>query len=162
MLERNYFRSEYDSYVYFMNLLDDSFIYFLLYVDDMLIAFKNMSEINSLKNQLSSEFEIKCLGITKKILGMEIHKYQSASKLYLLQKKYFKKVLEHFGMQNYKPVSVSLAPRFRLCLTFSLENKDEKKYISYVSYASVVISNIYVIICTRQTFYMLLVWLIYL
>jgi hypothetical protein len=52
-------------------------------------------------------------------------------------------------MQNYKPVSVSLAPRFRLCLTFSLENKDEKKYISFVSYASVVISNIYVIICTR-------------
>lgn len=84
MLERNYFRSEYDSYVYFMKLLDDSFIYFLLYVDDMLIAFKNMSEISSLKNQLSSEFEIKCLGITKKILGMEIHKYQSASKLYLL------------------------------------------------------------------------------
>ena len=51
-------------------------------------------------------------------------------------------------MQNYKPVSVSFAPRFRLSLAFSLENKDEK-YISYVSYASAVISNIYVIICTR-------------
>ena len=84
MLEHNYFMSEYDSYVYFMKLLEDSFVYFLLYIDDMLIAFKYMSKINSLKNQLSSEFEIKCLGITKKILGMKIHKYQSASKLYLL------------------------------------------------------------------------------
>jgi hypothetical protein len=52
-------------------------------------------------------------------------------------------------MQNYKPVSVSLATRFTLSLAFSLENKDEKKYISCVSYASAVISNIYVIICTR-------------
>ena len=50
------------------------FIYLLLYVDDMLIFHKNMSEINKLKTQLQGEFEIKDLGVAKKILGMKIHR----------------------------------------------------------------------------------------
>lgn len=41
-------------------------MYLLLYVDDMSLAAINMSEINSLKAQLSSEFEMKDLGAAKK------------------------------------------------------------------------------------------------
>jgi hypothetical protein len=40
-----------------------------------------MSEINSLRDQLSSEFEMKDLDATKKILGIEIHR--DLEKLYL-------------------------------------------------------------------------------
>lgn len=43
--------------------------YLLLYVDNIFIACKDMSEINTLKAQLSGEFEIKDLGVAKKILG---------------------------------------------------------------------------------------------
>ena len=46
----------------------------LLYVDDILIASKNRAEIERLKKQLASEFEMKDLGDAQKILGMEIHK----------------------------------------------------------------------------------------
>ncbi|KAH9753660.1 hypothetical protein KPL71_015154 [Citrus sinensis] len=42
-------------------LLDGAFIYLLLYVDDILIASKNKDEIERLKKQLASEFEMKDL-----------------------------------------------------------------------------------------------------
>jgi len=43
----------------------------LLYVD-MLIASKSRTAIDTLKKDLSSEFEMKGLGEAKKVLGMEI------------------------------------------------------------------------------------------
>jgi hypothetical protein len=42
-----------------------------------------MSEINSLKDQLSGEFEMKDLDAAKKILGMEIRRDLSVEKLYI-------------------------------------------------------------------------------
>lgn len=107
-------RSDYDSCVYHRKLPDGSFVYFLLYVDDMLIAAKSMVEINKLKTQLSGEFEMKDLGAAKKILGMEIHRDRRAGKFFLSQKNSIEKVLERFGMQNSKPVSIPLAAHFLL------------------------------------------------
>ncbi|TXG46509.1 hypothetical protein EZV62_027989 [Acer yangbiense] len=67
-----YTRSHFDHCVYFCKLQDGTFVYLLLYVDDMLIASKSKVEIDRLKAQLSSEFDMKDLGEAKKILGMEI------------------------------------------------------------------------------------------
>lgn len=50
----------------------------LLYVNDMLIATKGMYDISLLKSQLSNEFEMKDIGVVKKILGMEIYKDRKA------------------------------------------------------------------------------------
>ena len=49
----------------------------------MLILAKDQSEVNKLKAQLSSEFEMKDLGQAKKILGMEIRRDRRAGKLWL-------------------------------------------------------------------------------
>lgn len=65
----------------------------MLYVDDMLIAAKDRSEVIKLKVQLSSEFNMKDLGPGKRILGMEINRYKSSSKLWLTQTRYAKKYL---------------------------------------------------------------------
>ena len=48
------------------------YIYLLLYVDDMLIASRSRFVIDTLKRDLSSEFEMKHLGEARKVLGMEI------------------------------------------------------------------------------------------
>jgi len=55
----------------------------LLYVDDMLIASKSISAIGKLKKQLSSAFEIKDLGETKKKLDMEIERDRVSGKVRL-------------------------------------------------------------------------------
>jgi hypothetical protein len=53
--------------------LDDScHVFLLLYVDDTLIAAKSIREVDKLKALLQREFEMKDLGVARKILGMEI------------------------------------------------------------------------------------------
>lgn len=55
-------------------------------MDDMLIATKKPEKIKKVKAQLSKEFELKELGASQNILGMEIMSDRKASKLYLSQK----------------------------------------------------------------------------
>jgi hypothetical protein len=54
-------------------------------MNDMLIVAKSITEVNKLKVLLSRKFDMKDLGPTKKILGMEIHKDMNAKKLWLSQ-----------------------------------------------------------------------------
>ncbi|OAE28602.1 hypothetical protein AXG93_2175s1860 [Marchantia polymorpha subsp. ruderalis] len=80
-----FIQSAYDPYLYMKRVSNTSFglILLVLYVDDMLIAAKDRSEIIKLNVQLSSEFNMKNLDPAKHILGMEIHKDESSSKLWL-------------------------------------------------------------------------------
>jgi disulfide oxidoreductase YuzD len=52
-------RSQYDNCIYFKKLTDNSYMYLLIYVDDMLITALNNEKIKMVKEQLSSEFEMK-------------------------------------------------------------------------------------------------------
>jgi ATP-binding cassette subfamily B (MDR/TAP) protein 1 len=80
----------------------------------MLVAGANLEEINNLKKQLSSEFEMKDLGATKQILGMRINRDQQGGSLQLSQAEYIRKVLQRFNMGDAKPVITPLASHFRL------------------------------------------------
>ena len=93
MLSIGYLRSAYDACVYYQKLADGSFIYLLLYVDDMLVASRDIAEINKLKVQLSSEFEMKDLGAAKKILRMEIHRIAKEGSYTSLRANIFRKFL---------------------------------------------------------------------
>ena len=53
-----------------------------------------------LKTQFRRKFEMKGIGIEKKILGMYIHRDREVGKLCLSHKKYIEKVLKHFEMQG--------------------------------------------------------------
>lgn len=75
---------------------DGSFIHLLLYVDDMLITTKNKGGISCLKTLLSSEFEMKDLGATKKILGMEIWETGRHASFVYLSKSTLKKCCSLF------------------------------------------------------------------
>ncbi|KAK3040322.1 hypothetical protein RJ639_029376 [Escallonia herrerae] len=99
MSKKGYTKSAYDSCVYHQRLADGSHIYLFLYVNDMLIVAKSMSNINGLKEQLKREFEMKTW-VAKRILGMEIQRDRSAGILYLSQKKYIERVLQHFEAEH--------------------------------------------------------------
>jgi len=83
MIRHDYSRSQYDNCVYHRKFSNRSFIYLLLYIDDMLIVVCDISLINELNAQPNSEFEMKDLGVAKKILKIEIHRDSQAQKLIL-------------------------------------------------------------------------------
>ena len=74
MIKNEFYRSKYDSCIYFNELSSGCVIYLLLYVDDILIAYKSPVEIQKLKQVLNGEFEMKDVGPAQKILGMEIRR----------------------------------------------------------------------------------------
>ena len=72
MLEHGFKRLEADHCVYIKRYDQERFIILLLYVDDMLVVGHDKSIINMLKKDLGSQFAMKALGPTQKILGMMI------------------------------------------------------------------------------------------
>ena len=68
----------------------------MLYVDDMLLV--GMEVIKEVKTQLSSKFDMKDLGASNLILGMEIKINYADRKLWLNQRKYVETILHRFNM----------------------------------------------------------------
>jgi len=58
-----------------------------------MICSKSISFVDKLKKDLSSDFEMKDLGETKKVLGKEIQRDWKGDKVSLILKGYLKKVL---------------------------------------------------------------------
>lgn len=83
MVTHEFSRCSYDCCVYYKVLKSSMHIYLLLYVDDILIACKEMAEIEVLKQLLSYVFDMKDLGCTKKILGVEIIKNRRNDLIFL-------------------------------------------------------------------------------
>ena len=137
MVSLNFTRSEYDHCVYFKKLENGMFIILVLYVDNMLVASKSMVEINRLKAHLARAFDMKDLGETKQILGMEIHRDRKNGKLWLSQQKSMEKISIRLSMKNVKLVNIILA--FHCKLSSSLcPGYEEEKVLSRMSYISTV------------------------
>jgi len=56
-------------------------IYVALYVDDMFLVGNNMDVIKEVKHQLSSKLDMKYLGPSHFILGMEIRRHRSNKRI---------------------------------------------------------------------------------
>ena len=72
IVSHGYIRSPNDSCVYYSKVEVGSHIYVLFYMDDMLITSQIFLAIQRLKSLHNSAFEMKDMGVAKKILGMEI------------------------------------------------------------------------------------------
>ena len=149
MISHEFCRSQYDSCVYFKTLPSGDGIYLLLYVDDMLIACKRREDIEKLKIELSSVFEMKDLGAATRILGMQIVRDRNSRTLFLTQALYVKRVLNRFEMSDAKPVSVPLSAHFRLSKFQEPEEDRDIEYMKIVPYSSAVGSIMYSMVCTR-------------
>lgn len=101
MLSLGFVRSKSNHYVYCMTE-NDHLLIIALYVDDMLFIGNDKGMIVDLKSQLSACFEMKYLGATRYILGMEINRDIKNRKIWLSQRKYTSTVLERFNMSEHK------------------------------------------------------------
>nr|ABF81452.1 TIR-NBS type disease resistance protein [Populus trichocarpa] len=102
-------------------------------------GFKSKVEIDRLKAQLRTEFEMKDLGEAKKILGIEIQRDRRKGTVCLTQTQYLKKILQRFGVDGKtKPVSTPLAPHFKLSASMSPRIEEERKHMAQIPYANAV------------------------
>ncbi|KAH9779098.1 Integrase catalytic domain-containing protein [Citrus sinensis] len=138
-----------DHCAYYKRFEDNDFIILLLYVDDMLVAGPNKDRVQELKAQLVREFEMKDLGLSNKILGMQIHRDRNNMKIWVSQKNYLKKILWRFNVQDCKSISTPLPVNFKLSSSMCPSNEAERKEMSRVPYASTVRSLMLTMICTR-------------
>nr|CAD1829884.1 unnamed protein product [Ananas comosus var. bracteatus] len=113
----------------------------------MLIAAKNMADVDDLKRQLKSEFDVKDLDATKKILSIEIQQNRKAKKLQLTQKGYIQRMLERFCIKDVKPVSTPLATHFKLSTDLALKTDDEEAYMERVTHLAFANCEVRVISC---------------
>ena len=88
----------------------------------MLIACNSFFEVKKLKEFLSSEFDMKDLGEAKKILGMDILRDQSKGILYLSQRKYIEKVVQHSLWVMQKVCLLLILP---LILNYPINEEEE-------------------------------------
>ena len=72
MVSYFYKRTNANHCVYVKRFGDGDFVILLFYVNDMLLVGKDMGNLDKLKKDLSKSFDMKDLGLSKKILGMEI------------------------------------------------------------------------------------------
>uniref|UniRef100_A0A3Q7H623 Reverse transcriptase Ty1/copia-type domain-containing protein n=1 Tax=Solanum lycopersicum TaxID=4081 RepID=A0A3Q7H623_SOLLC len=100
-------------------------------LDDMLIAAKKKFDIQKLKGLLSAEFEMKDLGATRKILGMEIIRNREKRKLFLSKRSYIQKVLARFAMSSSKTIDTPVLS-ISISLPCSLRSQKKRRSTSDV------------------------------
>ena len=114
----------------------------------MLLIGNNKEIIQDVKTQLSSKFDMKDLGASNFILGMEIKRDQKRMKVWLNQRKYVKTILQRFNMQECKPVKVLIPVGVKLSVDQCPKTHEEED-MSHVPYVSAIGSLMYAMVCTR-------------
>ena len=147
LIKMEFKRCSYNNCVYVLH--QEDYLYLLLYVDDILVASCNKCMIDDLKSRLNSEFEMKDLGESRRILGVDIKRDQLKGTLLLSQQAYMQKVVERFRMHQSKPVSIPLGQHIKLLKSQGPISDDDKKMMDAVPYTSGVGSIMYGMVCTR-------------
>ena len=125
-------------------------IFLAVYVDDLIIIGKNVGEIDTVKKELCTRFEMEDKGDASFILGMLIERDRVARTLKLTQSQYATDVVKKFGMDKSKCyIGVPMRPDTKLssedCPVTNEEMEDMKK----VPYRSAIGSLMYLATCTR-------------
>jgi hypothetical protein len=104
LLSLGFTKSEADPNLY-QKVEDGKMLILVLYVDDLFLA-GDKKQIVQCKKDLTSEFEMKDLGLLHYFLGLEI--WQRSDGIFLSQGKYTVDILRKFGMDKSKPMATPM------------------------------------------------------
>ena len=110
-------------------------------MDDILLASSDVDILLETKKFLSSKFDMKDLGETSFVLGIEIHRDRRNGVLALSQKAYLEKILKTYGMHMSKPTPAPIVKYENFEKHQCPKNKYELKQMKAVPYASAVGSS---------------------
>ena len=123
------------------------FIFLVLYVDDILLTSSDVNLLNDTKRLLSANFDMKDLGETSFVLGIDIYRDRSRNLLGLSQRPYIYHVLKRFNMQMCKAGDVPIVKGDKLNNEQCPKNDLEKDAMKAIYYANVVGSLMYAQVC---------------
>lgn len=133
----------------YLKVRGSKFIFLVLYVDDILLASNSLDLLKETKKALSTSFDMKDLGETSYVLGIEIYRDRNQKLLGLSQKGYIDKVLKWFNMENCKPGDAPVVKGDKLSKDQCPKNNIEESAMSNIPYANAVGSLMYAQVCTR-------------
>ncbi|CAA7045971.1 unnamed protein product [Microthlaspi erraticum] len=106
-------------------------------------------KLMTIKQWLSSHFEMKDMGEAEYIRGVKIHRDRSRKLLALSQESYIRTILERFKMLDCNPIDTPIAKGEGLSLNMCPKTDDEKREMKGVPYSSAIGSLMYAMMCTR-------------
>ena len=126
-----------------------------VFVDEITLASKSNELLDKFVVELGTYFELRDLGPTLLLLGVEISRNRAIQTIYLSQKQYILNKLHEFNMADCKSVSTPMNPGLKLCSEKCPQSPDEKEEIKNIPYINAVESLLYLAILTLH---MLLVY----
>ena len=124
LMSLEFTKSKVDSNLYF-KVEDGRPMILLLYVNDLFLT--GEEELITYANRiLTTELEMKYLGMMHYLLGMEV--WQSADGIFLGEGKYGVEILKRFGMMDYKEISTPMEQKLNLLFDDSAKTVDATMY----------------------------------
>jgi hypothetical protein len=88
-----------------------------IFVDDLTLALSDLPALNSFVKELATHFELRDLGETKVLLGIEIERNHKCCTITLSQRHYIEDVLKRYNMSDCNPVLTPMDPNSPLSKT---------------------------------------------
>ena len=107
-----------------------------VYVEDFLLFSNDQSLVDSVKQQLSSDFQMKDLGEVRQILGMNITR--SDGIVANDQKKYIEELLTKFRMEDCNTVSTPMDNNQKLTKDMYPKTAEEKRRMSNIPFRELI------------------------
>jgi hypothetical protein len=133
----------------YVKRFEGSFIILSLYVDDILLVGNNKEFIKTIKEWMSSTFEMKDMDEASFALGVKILRDRSRKLLGLSQETYIRKVLERFHMQDCKPIDTPVGKGDSLSSEMCPKTQAKIESMDRVPYANAIGSLMYAMLCMR-------------
>jgi hypothetical protein len=117
-------KSEANPNLYYIIRGEDTLI-LILYVDDLFITGAENIIIDS-KQGLTSEFEMKGIGLIHYFLGMEV--WPEMGHIFLGQGKYVADILSRFHMEDYRPMYTPMVTNWKNLSASNSQLEDSMRY----------------------------------
>lgn len=86
----------------------------ILYVDDLLISAKTVEEINRIRSDLESHYDLKSMGEAKRFLGFDIVRDRAKRTISLSQESYTRTIINKFGYEGLHAVKTPWPAKLEL------------------------------------------------
>ena len=143
-----------------MKVSESKYIFVVLYVDDILLVVNDTDLLVETKQLLFSHFDMKDLGETSYVLGIQILRNRPSGILILSQQTYIERILKRFNMQLCSSGKTSIVKGDQFSKGQCPQNDITRDQMKADPYSSVVGGSMYAQVCTSSdiVFFLFACW----